>query len=36
MAVFTISAILTLVGMLVADVLYSLADPRISYGKKSS
>ncbi|MDZ4746176.1 MAG: ABC transporter permease [bacterium] len=36
MAVFTISAILTLVGMLLADILYSIADPRISYGKKAS
>lgn len=36
MAVFTISAILTLVGMLIADFLYSAADPRISYGKKAS
>jgi peptide/nickel transport system permease protein len=36
MAVFTISAILTLVGMLLADVLYSVADPRISYSKKAS
>jgi peptide/nickel transport system permease protein len=36
MAVFTISAILTLVGMLMADILYSVADPRISYGKKAA
>lgn len=36
MAVFTVSAVLTLVGMLVADIMYSFADPRISYGKKSS
>lgn len=36
MAVFTISAVLTLVGILVADILYSVADPRISYGKKGS
>ncbi len=36
MAVFTISAILTLIGMLLADILYSIADPRISYGKKAS
>ncbi len=34
MAVFTISAILTLVGMLLSDILYSVADPRISYGSK--
>ncbi len=36
MAVFTVSAVLTLVGMLVADVLYSFADPRISYARKGS
>lgn len=36
MAVFTISAILTLVGMLLSDILYSIADPRISFGKKTS
>jgi len=34
MAVFTISALLTLLGMLLADILYSVADPRISYDKK--
>ena len=36
MAVFTTSAVLTLAGMLLSDILYSLADPRISYSKKSS
>lgn len=36
MAVFTISAVLTLIGMLLADLLYSVADPRISYGKKAA
>ena len=36
MAVFTVSAVLTLIGMLVADIMYSFADPRISYGKKAS
>jgi ABC-type dipeptide/oligopeptide/nickel transport system permease component len=36
MAVFTVSAVLTLIGMLVADALYALVDPRISFGKKSS
>ncbi len=36
MAVFTISAVLTLVGLLLADILYSIVDPRISFGKKSS
>lgn len=28
------SAILTLVGYLVADILYAIVDPRISYNKK--
>jgi len=32
-AVFMFSAILTLVGYLVADVLYAVVDPRISYNK---
>ena len=36
MAVFTISATLTLFGMLISDILYSVADPRISFGKKAS
>ena len=36
MAVFTISAMLTLVGMLISDLLYSIADPRISFEKKTS
>lgn len=36
MAVFTISATLTLLGMLVSDILYSVVDPRISFGRKSS
>ncbi|MCS6895500.1 MAG: ABC transporter permease [Bacteroidia bacterium] len=33
-AVFTIGAILTLVGILVADILYAVVDPRISYTKR--
>jgi len=28
------SAILTLIGYLVADILYAVVDPRISYNKK--
>jgi len=32
-AVLTITGVLTLVGYLVSDVLYAVADPRISYGK---
>lgn len=32
-AVLTITGILTLIGYLVSDVLYAVADPRISYGK---
>ncbi|RMF47374.1 MAG: ABC transporter permease [Bacteroidetes bacterium] len=33
-AVFTIGAVLTLVGILVADVLYAVVDPRISYTRR--
>jgi len=33
-AVFTLSGILTLIGILVADILYAVVDPRISYSKK--
>lgn len=33
-AVFTIGAVLTLIGILVADILYAVVDPRISFGKK--
>jgi peptide/nickel transport system permease protein len=33
-AVFTLAAILTLVGILVSDILYAVVDPRISYSKK--
>jgi peptide/nickel transport system permease protein len=32
--VFTLTGVLTLVGYLVADILYALADPRISFSKK--
>jgi len=33
-AIFTIFGFLTLVGYLVADILYALVDPRISYSKR--
>ena len=36
MAVFTISAMLTLVGILIADILYTLVDPRITYGRRAA
>jgi peptide/nickel transport system permease protein len=36
MAVFTISAVLTLIGILLADLLYSVVDPRITFGSKES
>jgi len=36
MAVFTITAVLTLIGMLLADLLYSVVDPRITFGKKTA
>ena len=32
-AIFTLSGFLTMVGYLVADILYAIADPRISYRK---
>ncbi len=35
MAVFTISAVLTLFGILLSDILYSFVDPRITFGKKT-
>ena len=31
MAIFTISSILTLFGILIADILYCLVDPRITF-----
>jgi peptide/nickel transport system permease protein len=36
MAIFTLSALLTLLGILLADFLYTVADPRISYEKRIS
>ncbi len=36
MAVFTVSAVLTLIGMLISDLLYSVVDPRITFSKKGS
>jgi ABC-type dipeptide/oligopeptide/nickel transport system permease component len=33
-AVFTLAGFMTLIGYLIADVLYSVADPRISFDKK--
>lgn len=33
-AIFTLSGFLTMLAYLLADVLYAIADPRISYGKK--
>ena len=36
MAVFTISALLTLLGILIADVLYTVVDPRITYGRRTA
>jgi len=36
MAEFTLSAVLTLVGLLVADILYSVVDPRIAFTKKTA
>lgn len=36
MGVLTLSAILTMLGVLVADLLYSLVDPRIAFAKKNA
>src|SRR5438552_9989016 len=36
MAIFTLSAFLTLLGILLADFLYTLVDPRIRYGQGSA
>jgi peptide/nickel transport system permease protein len=35
MGVLTLGAILTMIGVLVADLLYALVDPRIAFSKKS-
>jgi peptide/nickel transport system permease protein len=32
MTILTISAVLTLIGNFIADILYGVADPRIRYG----
>ncbi|MEE9176305.1 MAG: ABC transporter permease subunit, partial [Thermodesulfobacteriota bacterium] len=34
MAIATISAVLTLIGILIADLIYVLVDPRISFEAK--
>lgn len=36
MAIFTFSALLTLLGILIADFLYTLVDPRIAYEKRAT
>lgn len=36
MAILTISAVLTMLGVLVADIMYSVVDPRIAFTKKSA
>ncbi len=36
MAEFFLSAVLTLLGILVADIMYSMVDPRIAFSRKSS
>ena len=36
MAIFTISALLTLLGILLADLLYTLVDPRIGYESRAT
>jgi peptide/nickel transport system permease protein len=34
MALFTVSAVLTLIGILISDILLSLVDPRIVFGRR--
>jgi len=36
MAIFTLSALLTLLGILAADFLYTIVDPRIAYERHSA
>jgi peptide/nickel transport system permease protein len=36
MGIFTLSALLTLVGILISDFLYTLVDPRIAYARRAS
>ena len=36
MAIFTLSALLTLIGILLADFLYTVVDPRIAYEKQAA
>ena len=36
MAIFTLSSMLTLVGILLADFLYTIVDPRIAYEKRAA
>jgi len=33
-ALFTVSAVLTLIGILLSDVLLALVDPRIAFGRR--
>jgi peptide/nickel transport system permease protein len=34
MALFTVSAVLTLIGILISDILLSVVDPRIIFGRR--
>jgi peptide/nickel transport system permease protein len=36
MAIFTFSAFLTLLGILLADLLYTIVDPRIKYERQAA
>jgi peptide/nickel transport system permease protein len=36
MGIFTLSALLTLLGILISDLFYTLVDPRISYEKRAA
>lgn len=35
MALFTVSAVLTLIGILISDILLSVVDPRIAFGRRA-
>jgi ABC-type dipeptide/oligopeptide/nickel transport system permease component len=34
MALFTVSAVLTLIGILISDLLLAMVDPRIAFGRR--
>jgi peptide/nickel transport system permease protein len=36
MALYSVSAVLTLIGILISDLLLSAVDPRIAFGRRQS